>query len=57
MGRKRATLFDPKTFLTKIDGGKNILKCRMKQIAKVHRDSLVPVQWSFLMPLISAWLR
>ena len=31
MGRKRATLFDPKTFLTKVDGGKKILKCRKKQ--------------------------
>lgn len=31
MGRKRATLFDPKTFLTKVDGGKKILKYRKKQ--------------------------
>ena len=31
MGRKRATLFDPKTFLTKVDGEKKILKCRKKQ--------------------------
>jgi CRP/FNR family transcriptional regulator, cyclic AMP receptor protein len=31
MGRKRAVPFDPKTFLTKIDGGKKILKCRKKQ--------------------------
>ena len=31
MGHKRATLFDPKTFLTKVDGGKKILKCRKKQ--------------------------
>ncbi len=28
MGRKRARLFDPKTFLTKVDGGKKILKYR-----------------------------
>lgn len=31
MERKRATLVDPKTFLTKVDGGKKILKCRKKQ--------------------------
>ena len=31
MGRKRATSFDPKTFLAIVDGGKNILKCRKKQ--------------------------
>ncbi len=31
MGRKRAVPFDPKTFLTKVDGRKTILKCRKKQ--------------------------
>ena len=30
MGRKRATPFDPKTFLSVVDGGKKILKCRKK---------------------------
>ena len=32
IGRKRARLFDPKTFLTKVNGGKKILRCRKKQI-------------------------
>jgi CRP-like cAMP-binding protein len=31
MGRKRAVPFDPKIFLTKVDGEKQILKCRKKQ--------------------------
>lgn len=31
MGRKRAAPFDPKTFLSVVDGGKKILKCRKKQ--------------------------
>lgn len=31
MGRKRATPFDPKIFLTKVDCGKQILECRKKQ--------------------------
>ncbi len=31
MGRKRAARFDPRTFLSIVDGGKNILKCRKKQ--------------------------
>jgi CRP/FNR family transcriptional regulator, cyclic AMP receptor protein len=31
MGRKRAAPFDAKTFLSRVDGGKNILKCRKKQ--------------------------
>jgi CRP/FNR family transcriptional regulator, cyclic AMP receptor protein len=31
MGRTRAVPFDPKTFLTRVDGGKKILKCRKKQ--------------------------
>jgi CRP-like cAMP-binding protein len=31
MGRKRAAPFDPKTFLSVVDGGKRILKCRKKQ--------------------------
>jgi len=46
MGRKRATLFDPKTFLTKVDGVKKILKCRKMQIAKLH--SGVAVRQYFL---------
>ena len=32
MGRKRARLFDPKTFLTKVNGGRKILRCRKKEI-------------------------
>lgn len=39
MGRKRATLFDPKAFLTKVDSGKNILRCRKKQILFSQGDA------------------
>ena len=39
MGRKRATPFDPKTFLTKVDSGKNILRCRKKQILFSQGDA------------------
>ena len=39
MGRKRATPFDPKTFLTKVDGGKKILRCRKKQILFSQGDA------------------
>ena len=39
MGRKRATLFDPKTFLTKVDGGKSIRKCRKKQALFSQRET------------------
>jgi CRP/FNR family transcriptional regulator, cyclic AMP receptor protein len=39
MGRKRATLFDPKTFLTKVTAGKKILRCRKKQILFSQGDT------------------
>ncbi|MGH7217694.1 MAG: cyclic nucleotide-binding domain-containing protein [Nitrospiraceae bacterium] len=39
MGRKRATPFDPKTFLAMVDGGKNILKCRKKQALFSQREA------------------
>jgi CRP/FNR family cyclic AMP-dependent transcriptional regulator len=39
MGRKRATPFDPKTFLTKVDNGKKILRCRKKQILFSQGDA------------------
>jgi CRP/FNR family transcriptional regulator, cyclic AMP receptor protein len=39
MGRKRATPFDPKTFMTKVDSGKKILRCRKKQILFSQGDA------------------
>ncbi len=39
MGRKRAMPFDPKTFLTKVNGGKKILRCRKKQILFSQGDA------------------
>ena len=39
MGRIRATPFDPKTFLTKVDSGKKILRCRRKQILFSQGDA------------------
>ena len=39
MGRKRAALFDPKVFLTKVDAGKKILRCRKKQVLFVQGDA------------------
>jgi CRP/FNR family transcriptional regulator, cyclic AMP receptor protein len=39
MGRTRAVPFDPKTFLTKVDGGKKILKCRKKQALYSQGDA------------------
>lgn len=49
MGRKRATSFDPKTFLAIVDGGKNILKCRKKQALfspRGNRGCCIPEQLS-----------
>jgi hypothetical protein len=39
MGRKCATPFDPNTFLTKVDSGKKILRCRKKQILFSQGDA------------------
>jgi CRP/FNR family transcriptional regulator, cyclic AMP receptor protein len=39
MGRKRATPFDPKTFRTKVDNGKKILRFRKKQILFSQGDA------------------
>ena len=39
MGHKRARLFDPKTFLTKVNGGKKILRCGKKQILFSQGDA------------------
>ena len=39
MGRKRATPFDLKTFLTKVDSGKKILRCRKRQILFSQGDA------------------
>ena len=48
MGRKRATPFDPKTFLTKVDGGKKILQCRKKtdrSFRKGMRRTRCSISW------------
>lgn len=39
MRRKRVSLFDPQIFLTKVDGGKKILRCRKKQVLFTQGDA------------------
>ena len=39
MPRKRTTLFNPKTFLTQVDGGKTLLQCRKNQVLFSQGDA------------------